>query len=141
MEQNLYKALQNPPTLSELAVLVLYAQSVTHPYMHVVHAPGIKTTNLLSLGPLHVRLKAHIRMLQDNPSVILGPNASYLYGSFDSLAWENPLAVETVLRMAPDLPYLEPLLVTFLQGAADTWECFTSEFAVDGLIDLASDAE
>jgi hypothetical protein len=33
MEQNLYNALNDKPTIVELAVLALYAQAVTHPYM------------------------------------------------------------------------------------------------------------
>jgi len=33
MEKNLYNALQDPPTLTELAVLALYGQAVYHPYV------------------------------------------------------------------------------------------------------------
>ena len=33
MEFNVYRGLQDIPTLTELAVLVLYAQSISHPYM------------------------------------------------------------------------------------------------------------
>jgi hypothetical protein len=32
MEQNVYCGLQDIPTLTELAVLALYAQAVSHPY-------------------------------------------------------------------------------------------------------------
>ncbi|TFK77818.1 hypothetical protein K466DRAFT_607657, partial [Polyporus arcularius HHB13444] len=33
IEQNVYNGLQDPSTLSELAILAVYAQAVTHPYM------------------------------------------------------------------------------------------------------------
>jgi hypothetical protein len=33
MEKNLYDALQDPATLTELAVLALYAQAISHPYI------------------------------------------------------------------------------------------------------------
>jgi hypothetical protein len=36
MEKNLYKALQDPPTLTELAVLALYAEAISHPYMRQI---------------------------------------------------------------------------------------------------------
>ncbi|EPQ53476.1 hypothetical protein GLOTRDRAFT_130812 [Gloeophyllum trabeum ATCC 11539] len=34
MEANLYKALQDIPTITELCVLALYAQAISHPYIH-----------------------------------------------------------------------------------------------------------
>jgi len=40
--------------------------------------------------------------------------------------------------MASQLPYLQPLLVAFCKGAAETWKRFTSEFAPGGLIDEAT---
>jgi hypothetical protein len=61
MELNVYNALQDPATLTELAILVLYAQSVTHPYMCSVRRQGMECTNILDLGPLHFDLKAHIQ--------------------------------------------------------------------------------
>ena len=38
----------------------------------------------------------------------------------------------------PELPHRTSVLIAFLEGAADTWKCFTSEFAPGGLIDEAT---
>jgi hypothetical protein len=37
---NLNSALRDTPTLTELAVMVLYAQAITHPYLQLVRGPG-----------------------------------------------------------------------------------------------------
>src|ERR1700683_1686312 len=60
MKLNLYKALQCKATLTELATLALYAQAVTHPYMHQIHGSKYGTTNMLDLGPLHLKVEQHI---------------------------------------------------------------------------------
>ena len=44
MEKNLYNALKDPATLTELAVLALYAQAISHPYMHQIRG---KNQNML----------------------------------------------------------------------------------------------
>ncbi|KAH9849141.1 hypothetical protein C2E23DRAFT_936343 [Lenzites betulinus] len=137
MEENIYKALQDTPTLTELAVLTLYAQAVTHPYMRTAR----RHQNGLKLGPLHQRLKAHIQKLVDNPDLLLSPCASFHTASLDGLDWECPEAISAVLKRAPELPYLKPLLLAFLRGALTTWVRFTQEFAPGGAIDRASEAE
>ena len=38
MESNVYHGLQDIPTLTKLAMLVLYAQSISHPYMWQVRS-------------------------------------------------------------------------------------------------------
>jgi len=53
MEENLAKALHDNTTLTELAVLTLYSQAITKPYMRMVRAPGTEHLNILDLGPLH----------------------------------------------------------------------------------------
>ena len=40
-----------------------------------------------------------------------------------------------------NLPYLEELLAAFFTGADETWTCFTSEFALNGLINEATTEE
>src|SRR3954447_11036484 len=53
MEQNLWNALNCKATLTELAVLALYAQAISHPYMRAVRGPANEQVNMLDLGPLH----------------------------------------------------------------------------------------
>jgi hypothetical protein len=86
MEQNLWNALHCTSTLTELAVLALYAQSVSHPYMQTICKPGAQT-NMLDLGPLHHKLYKHIKHIITQPEFLIGPNASYEKGTMDGQKW------------------------------------------------------
>ncbi|KAI0054449.1 hypothetical protein BV25DRAFT_1888666 [Artomyces pyxidatus] len=141
MEQNVYNALQDAPTLTEMSVLVLYAQAVTHPYMRFIRGSGSGNGNMLNYGPFHRDVLSFIQKLIDNPSLLLAANATSETGSMDGLDWFRPEAFEAVQKLAPDLPHLEGALVAFLRGALATWERFTSEFAPGGLIDQATASE
>ncbi|KAF8813548.1 hypothetical protein BYT27DRAFT_7251075 [Phlegmacium glaucopus] len=138
MEQNLWNALHCTATKTEMAVLALYAQAITHPYMKVVRATGEKQENMLNLGPFHQRVQNHMQRIIGDPKFLLGPNASYKMGSLDGMDWNSPEIVNAIQKMSPELPYLEPLLVSFFKGASETWKQFTSEFAPGGLIDEAT---
>ncbi|RDX55446.1 hypothetical protein OH76DRAFT_1452442 [Lentinus brumalis] len=137
IEQNVYNGLQDPATLTELAVLALYAQAVTHPYMRVarIHQNGLK------LGPLHEKLKAHVKRLIENPDLLLAPGATYKTGSLDGREWERPEVFTAIQQAASGLPHLRDILIGFLKGALRTWDRFTVEFAAGGAIDQASEAE
>ncbi|KAI0719373.1 hypothetical protein C8T65DRAFT_569375, partial [Cerioporus squamosus] len=139
IEENVYKGLRDPATLTELAVLALYGEAITHPYMRVVRQPQL---NGLQLGPLHDQLKEYIKALIENPDVLIhaGP-ADARTPALDAQPWEHPEAVAAIQKMAPNLPHLKPLLVRFLTGALRTWEKFTVEFAAGGAIDNLSVAE
>ncbi|KAI0354217.1 hypothetical protein OH77DRAFT_1549428 [Trametes cingulata] len=137
MEENVYRGLQDVPTITELAVLALYAQAVTHPYLRIAR----QNQNGLLLRSLHERLQTHLQRLIEDPMLLLSPGAGFLTGAMDALDWERPDVVSTIQGMAPDLPHLRPVLVKFLKGAMHTWTRFTEEFAKDGLIDLATAAE
>ncbi|KAF8815542.1 hypothetical protein BYT27DRAFT_7225035 [Phlegmacium glaucopus] len=111
-KENLWNALHCTATKTEMAVLALYAQAITHPYMKVVCATGEKQENMLNLGPFHQRVQNHMQRIIE--------------------------IVNAIQKMSPELPYLEPLLVSFFKGASETWKRFTSEFAPGGLIDEAT---
>jgi hypothetical protein len=59
----------------------------------------------------------------------------------DGEPWQSEIVFDTVQKMAPELPHLQPLLVRFLQGACKTWKNFISEYAPGGLIDEATAEE
>ncbi|KAI0352435.1 hypothetical protein OH77DRAFT_1460105 [Trametes cingulata] len=141
MESNVYQALHDAPTLTELCVLALYSQSVSHPYLRQVRGHQAESDNHLDLAPLHGRLKAHIQGIIDDPSLLLAPDASYERGTLDGRPWERPDAFYAVHRLAARLPHLEPLLVEFFSGALDTWRDFTTEFVSGGLIDTLTSSE
>ncbi|KAH9918517.1 hypothetical protein B0H21DRAFT_827557 [Amylocystis lapponica] len=141
MEANIYGALHDSATLTELAVLVLYAQAVTHPYVWVVRGPGTEQINILDLGPVHTEVKIHVQRIIRKPELLLLSNACHETGAMDGCVWENPTAIAAIRDLTPRLPHLKPILVAFFRGALDTWEWFTAEFAPGGLIDLASASE
>lgn len=96
MEANVYHALKGTPTITELCVLVLYAQSISHPYMQQVQGPEKEHKNILDLGPLHDNVKAHCRKIIADPDFLLAPDASYEQGAMDGKLWERPDAVYAV---------------------------------------------
>ncbi|KAI0027124.1 hypothetical protein K488DRAFT_30531, partial [Vararia minispora EC-137] len=132
MESNVYTGLTDIPTLTELAVLALYAQSISHPYARVVR--GSQHENALLLGGFHHDVVAHCNTIIEQPELLLDPNASYETGTLDGLPWENPGLIKTVHQMQSSLPHLRGALVAFFTGARDTWIRFSSEFADDGKI-------
>ena len=132
MEFNVYHGLQDIPTLTELAVLVLYMQSISHPYMRQVCGPEQVHKNILDLGPLHKQVKTHCKKIITDPDLLLSPSASYVTGAMDGKLWERPEAVYTVQKMITSLPHIRGTLVAFFTGALQTWDWFTSEFVPEG---------
>ena len=137
MEANLFAALNDIPTLTELAILVLYAQAVSQ-YMRKVQGPGTEQINMLNMGPLHDEVKVHVQTIIDNSNILASNNTLYENGALHGEKWHQPAAVAAVLKLFSKLPYLLPVLVAFFGGAMITWECFTTEFAPRSPIDLAS---
>ncbi|KAJ6540776.1 hypothetical protein B0H19DRAFT_959217, partial [Mycena capillaripes] len=143
MESNIHKALRDPYTLTELAVLALYGQGITHPYMRCARKAR---TNILTLGPLHSKLLAHLRLLISSPDLLCGPkhqeNPRLLFtGALDGQQWERPEVIYAILAMECRLPHLRGALVAFLEGALETWIRFTAEFTSEGGIASLSAAE
>jgi hypothetical protein len=134
VEKNVYLGLQDIPTQTELAVLVLYAQAVSHPYMRSVRGPGKKQINMLDMGPLHFQIQKHIEKVIETPNILLPPHGSYQYGTADGKLWEDPDAIEAISKLLPSLHQLKPLLVAFFKAALETWKRFTSEFQEDSMI-------
>lgn len=132
MERNLYKALHDIPTLTELAALSLYDQAIATRYAALVRRDF--TTNHLDLGPLHDDVKAHCCAVIDNPDLLLADDASNITGALYGAAWDRPEAFYAIQSMKHLLPHLSTMVVAMFRGALKTWENFTSEFAADGII-------
>ena len=135
METNLWNALHCDSTMTELAVLAIYAEAVSYPYMKAIHASG---DNMLNLGPLRCCVYDHMQKIISDPSILIGKDTSYATATLDGDEWQNTAVVKKILELAPTLPQLQDLLVVFFEGAAETWKRFTSEFAPGGLIDEAT---
>jgi hypothetical protein len=135
IESNVYNALHDIPTLTELVVLALYAQAIGRPYMRHVRVAGCSA---LDLGPFHDRVKEHCKAVIENPDLLLAPDSSAETGALEGPGWDRPDVIYRVLSLAPKLPNLRPMLVAFFTGALGTWERFTAEFAVGGSIAQAT---
>ena len=88
MESNAYCSLQDIPTLTELAMPVLYAQSISHPYIWQVRGPKQVHKNVLDLGPLHEQVKAYCKKIITDPDLLLSPSVTYITGAMDGKLWE-----------------------------------------------------
>ena len=141
MESNLWKALHDPATLSELAILALYGEAISYPYVKAIRSTSEsgEKQNMLDLGPLHQRVSTHIQAIIANPFNLLCENPSSDVASLEGDEWQHPDIFKSIKNL--DLPYLEELLVAFFTGADETWTRFTSEFAPGGLIDAATTEE
>ncbi|KAI0042914.1 hypothetical protein FA95DRAFT_1609803 [Auriscalpium vulgare] len=127
-------ALKDIPMLTELAVLVLYSQSISHPYMRTIRGSKTGDLNALDLGPFHESVKAHCQAIIAEPGLLLSSSASYVTGALDGVPWQRPEAFYAVHHLIPQLPHLSGALVAFFEGALETWERFTSEFDGAGRI-------
>jgi len=141
MESNLWKALHDPATLSELAILALYGETVSYPYVKAIRSTSEsgEKQNMLDLRPLHQKVSSHIQAIIANPFNLLCENPSSDIASLEGDEWQHPDIFKSIKGL--DLPYLEELLVAFFIGADETWSRFISEFAPGGLIDAATTEE
>ncbi len=141
MEFNLWKALHDSATPSELAILALYGEAVSYPYVKAIRSTSEsgETQNMLDLGPFHQKVSAYIQTIIANPSNLLCENPSSSTASLGGDEWQHPNIFKSINDL--DLPYLEELLVAFFIGADETWTHFISEFAPGGLIDAATTEE
>lgn len=142
MENNLYKALHDPSTLFKLAVLALYSQAVTIPYMSFIRRSTHQ--NALTLGPYHSTVISHCQKIRDNPDIIISLDMdSHKLASLDGAQWDRPEVIYAVqnLIQARRLPFLRELVVAFFTGAVVGWERFTTEFAPGGAVSEASPTE
>ena len=83
MEANLWKALHDPATLSELAILALYGEAVSYPYVKAIHTTSEsgEKQNMLDLGPLHKKVLMHLQAIITNPCILLCENPSNITAS------------------------------------------------------------
>lgn len=142
MESNVFRALHDTPTLTELAVLTIYLEAISHPYISCVRGGGLESSNALDKGELHRQVIEHIDKLIANPEIIMAPTAEPKHASLCAQdQWKRPEAMSTVRSRASEFPFLREALVAFLEGAKKTWKRFSAEFAEGGTISTLTDEE
>jgi len=120
MKTNLWNGLHCQSRLTELAVLAIYAEAISYPYMKSIWNTSASQQNMLNLGPLHNRVYKHIKKLIENPDILIGEGSSSVIASLNGEEWENPDVMIKILDLIPTLPYLRSLFHTFLTSAAET---------------------
>ncbi|EJD35852.1 hypothetical protein AURDEDRAFT_130393 [Auricularia subglabra TFB-10046 SS5] len=117
LEQNVWNALYDGPTLSELAALAFYGTAIGRPYMSEVRATGL--VDMMNLGPLHLDVIAQCDIISQCPEILCMPADSdgALPGSLYGLPFDDTklLAVLDDLQKQGLLPHLE---VPFLPGGS-----------------------
>lgn len=126
-EINILKGLVDPPTMTEVAVLTLYHESVSKPYAKQVRGLINEHKNALDLGPLHSDLVAHCDMIIANPALLIGDAVSHKTGAFYKTRWDRPI-IDGILSRRDQFPHLGRALVAFFKGARQKWPAFTEEF-------------
>ena len=133
MESNILKGLQDPKTMTEMAVVTLYHESVSKPYAMQVRGLINEHKNALDLGPLHDDIKAHCDLVIKNPTLLIGDAVSYTTGAFYGTPW-NQQSIDSILSHRERFPHLDRALIAFFEGARDKWPAFTEEFRPDSEI-------
>jgi hypothetical protein len=141
LEGNLYKALHDLPTLTELCAMVLYGVTVSFPYASHVRGQSTETVNILDLDPFHTRVKQHVQSIIDDPDILFGHNISLESAILEGKSCVRLDAVEGVRKLAPALPHLRDVTIAYFKSTVPAWERFTSEFEEGGMIDGMSDEE
>ncbi|KAJ7270507.1 hypothetical protein C8J57DRAFT_1605563 [Mycena rebaudengoi] len=118
LEGNLYKALHDLPTLTELCAMVLYGVTVSFPYA-----------------------SHHVQSIIDDPDILFGHNISLESAILEGKSCVRLDAVEGVRKLAPALPHLRDVTIAYFKSTVPAWERFTSEFEEGGMIDGMSDEE
>ncbi|KAJ7155610.1 hypothetical protein C8R46DRAFT_910335, partial [Mycena filopes] len=77
-------------TRHELVVLALMNQNHDTHYLLEIRGRLRAEDNLLKLGPLHEKVKAHLRRIISNPELITSPNSSPETATLDGKPWTNP---------------------------------------------------
>ena len=140
IEQNLYKALHDIPTITELAAMTVYGISLSWPYLRIVRGNGTKVRNLLDseLIDLHRRLPGFCKSIAASPSLLLceSDTIDFSKATLDGKPWSHPMAIMAICIMSKELPELEAAISDIFSGAADGWRQFTQEFIPGGPFDL-----
>lgn len=142
LEENAWTGIQDPATQTELAVMTIYYEVISIPYIATVRGRSLHETNALEMGPFHAKVIEHINKVIDNPDLVLAANAHPRDATLDGRdKWHRPLAISAIHRLASELPYLREILVAFFEGAKETWDRFLYEFREDGEIQKLSEEE
>ena len=131
LESNVQAGLVDPPTQTELAVMSLYSQVISLPFAQHIRTPSDIPLNGLDLGPDYDRVKRHMEDVIKNPDLLLGHGVSHEVGTLYGEKWDNEDVIHFIRTNLDSFPHLQEVLITFFQGALETWEEFTKDVCGD----------
>ncbi|KAJ7620634.1 hypothetical protein DFH06DRAFT_1105910 [Mycena polygramma] len=134
MEMNVQTGFLCWYTRHELVVVALMNQNHDTHYLLAIRGRMRAEDNLLKLGPLHEKVKAHLRRIIANPKLITAPNCTPETATLDGKPWPKPDVVYAALACISrwNLTHIDALVVAFAKGVLDAWVRFDSEWAPDG---------
>ncbi|KAG1746431.1 hypothetical protein EDB19DRAFT_1894205 [Suillus lakei] len=109
MELNLYNALHDVSTLTEMSVIILYHEAISIWYLDFSQLTDL---NILDLGPCHDQLKAHIQKLIDDPDLLLCPDTTGETATLTGKSWHNLDAIKAVHELMASPEYEADSLIT-----------------------------
>jgi hypothetical protein len=139
LEQNVAKGLEDASTLAEMAVMALYGNAVSWPYLSQVRGADGTVVNLLdpAIIALHQRLPEFCDHIAANPRLLIdaisGDDFSKI--TLDGKPWMDEMLIMSIQILASELPDLELMISAMFSGSADGWRQFTQEFLPGGPID------
>jgi hypothetical protein len=140
IEKNFGKALNDPPTLTELCVLALYNVAVSRPFMRHVRTAG----NILMLEGFFRKKALFLESVIQDPTIWTADVVDFENGSLDGKEWDEWEAkvLHAVKGYASQLPDLTFAIIAFVEGARETFvERFSDEFKAGNGIDELTVAE
>ncbi|KAJ7023037.1 hypothetical protein C8F04DRAFT_1271864 [Mycena alexandri] len=140
MELNVERGLSCWSTRHEFVVIALLNQNIDVPYMLEKRGPLRAEDNLLRLGPLHKKVRAHMEKIAANPKIITGTDATFETSSLDGKMWQNPEVVYAARARIVQwkLEHVDALIVAYCKAALIIWGRFDTEWADDGPISTLS---
>ncbi|KAJ7595926.1 hypothetical protein C8J56DRAFT_1043015 [Mycena floridula] len=113
IEQNVLKALNDPPTLLKLASLALYGASVSWQYMTTVCGTKEEPVNLLDLTPIHRKLPGFCENIAKNLHILFDLSTSPDQLTINGLPFEEEILIESIHILVPKT---DNLLFKFHEG-------------------------
>lgn len=138
IEQNLCNALRCPSTITELAVLALYGQTVSIPYMAVVRGLEATIAGALNMGSIQLGVIQHVKGFRDNLDIFIDTNATPAQSTLNGGQWHSNEVFYAIKALLPSLPHFRVALHSFLTGALAAWERFSEDYQPDGHIGRAT---
>jgi hypothetical protein len=135
LEHNVHKALLDQATFSELAVLSIYGQFISRPYMHHIRLATLEGKSIIQLGQLHSQVIQQLMDVSNNPQLLLQftKSSSLEMPPLVGAKWSEPQVFTAIQDWHSSMPHLPMLLSEFCLAAAETWECFTQDLIPNGI--------